>query len=271
MKKVTAIYFSPTRGTKKYVETVAKVLDADFSSVDLTNPKNRGKDYAFGPDELVIFGAPVYAGRLPLLEEPLYSRIKGNRTPAIFTVVYGNRAYDDALLETKEFCEKQGFIGIGAAAWLAEHTYSEKLAGGRPDEEDLQEAADFASKIKELFETSAMEKLLDNGQQKMLVLEVPGNRPYREAKRLPMMTETTEQCSGCGLCARLCPVGAIQEDGAMTANGERCIGCLRCVKSCPRGGRQAAPAALSAIRSKLEPNFGGTCKKAEYFLTAKNK
>ena len=102
MKKVTAIYFSPTRGTKKYVEAVAKALDPDFTVIDMTSAKSRAGKYHFGADDLVIFGAPVYAGRLPLYPEKLYGNITGDGTPAIFTVTYGNREFYDALLETND-------------------------------------------------------------------------------------------------------------------------------------------------------------------------
>ncbi len=159
MKKVTAIYFSPTRGTKKYVEAAAKALDGDFTVIDLTNAKARAEKYHFGPDDLVIFGAPVYAGRLPLYPEKLYGNITGEKTPAIFTVTYGNREFDDALLETKDICEANGFVGIAAAAWLSEHTYSDKLAGGRPTEDDLSEAADFAAKIAAGLSSAVFEPL----------------------------------------------------------------------------------------------------------------
>ncbi len=255
MKKVTAIYFSPTRGTKKYVEAVAKALDPDFTVIDLTSAKARAGKYHFGADDLVIFGAPVYAGRLPLYPEKLYGNITGDGTPAIFTVTYGNREFDDALLETKDMCEANGFVGIAAAAWLAEHTYSAKLAGGRPSQEDLAEVEDFAEKITQasLFEP----------------LDVPGNRPYRDGSRHPMNTVAAERCSECGLCARICPVGAIHDGAGFEADQSKCIGCLACVKRCMRSARIVDDPGLAAIRQKLEPAFGGVYKANQYFLNTK--
>ncbi len=262
MRKVTAIYFSPSRGTKKYVEAAAKALDADFAVIDLTDKKVRAENYHFGADDLVIFGAPVYAGRLPLYPEKLYGNITGENTPAIFTVTYGNREFDDALLETKDMCEENGFVGIAAAAWLSEHTYSDKLAGGRPTEEDLAEAADFAKKVAAALEAEA-------GGEAFAPLEIPGNRPYKEGKQLPMKTVATERCSECGLCARICPVGAINDGAGFEADQSKCIGCLACVKRCMRSARIVDDPALGAIRQKLEPLFGGVHKANHYFLNMK--
>lgn len=257
MHKVTAIYFSPTGGSRKYAQAIAGALDEDYRSIDFTDFETRNRVYTFGPEDLVVFGAPVYAGRLPLPEDDLFGRIKGENTPAVFTVTYGNREFDDALLEMQEVLEAKGFKGVGAAAFLAEHTYSVKLAGGRPDEADLAQAADFGKNIKAL-----LERVEDREEMR---LQIPGNHPYKEAKHLPMHTETGERCSECGFCADICPTHAISKAAGMEEDPEKCIGCLACVKRCPRGGRLVNDPGLAAIREKLEPNFGGIRKEHQFF------
>ena len=59
-KKVTAIYFSPTKGTREYVCAIAKELDAEYAQINLTDREERVQEHFFGPDELVVIGAPVY-------------------------------------------------------------------------------------------------------------------------------------------------------------------------------------------------------------------
>lgn len=255
--QVTAVYFSPTKGTKKYAEAVAGGISEEFQTIDLTKSENRNRAYQFGADDLVVVGAPVYAGRLPLLPEGLFTNLQGDGAKAVVLAVYGNRDFDDALLETVNVLQAQGFVCVCGAALLAEHTYSDKLAGKRPSPEDLAEAADFGRKIKAALEEGRL-----TSPQKM-----PGQEPYRkEAKRMPKYTETTELCTECGLCAKLCPVGAISLDADMTADGEKCIGCLACVKSCPRGGRKVNDPSLYEIQEKLEPAFGGVHKANQYFI-----
>lgn len=255
MKKVTAVYFSPTQGSKKYAEAIAAAVEPDFEVIDLTGPKARAGEYRFGPDDLVIFGAPVYAGRLPLVEGGVFDRVTGNGALAVYTVTYGNREFDDALLEMYDLLEERGFRGIAAAAWLAQHTYSDKLAGGRPDADDLQAAADFGADIKALLNADEFGKL-----------EIPGNRPYKEAKHLPMHTEAGEDCSGCGHCAEICPVSAIDAENGFKADPAKCIGCLACEKTCPAQARVVNDPGLAAIRAKLEPAFGGVYKEPVQFF-----
>lgn len=112
--KVTAAYFSPTGGTKKYTEAIAGSLDENFMTVDLTRAENRRKSFSFSPDDVVILGAPVYAGRLSIVEEGLFQNLKGQGTRTILVVTYGNRDFDDALLELKNLCIEKEFVPAAA-------------------------------------------------------------------------------------------------------------------------------------------------------------
>ena len=68
--KVTAVYFSPTGNTKKSVEAMAAALSDKYEVLDLTAYENRAVEREFGADEFVIFGMPVYAGRIPMAAAP---------------------------------------------------------------------------------------------------------------------------------------------------------------------------------------------------------
>ncbi len=56
---------------------------------------------------------------------------------AIAVVVYGNRNYDDALIELKDILESDGFKVVAGAAFIGEHSFSKTLAKNRPDEKDM--------------------------------------------------------------------------------------------------------------------------------------
>ena len=73
---------------------------------------------------MTILSAPVYAGRLPIEAVRRLRRIKAGEAPAVVVVVYGNRAYEDALLELQDLAGEQGFRPIAAGAFIGEHSYS---------------------------------------------------------------------------------------------------------------------------------------------------
>jgi len=195
---------------------MAAALDTEYEVLDLTLPSNKEIVREFGPDDMVIIGMPVYAGRIPMVAAPRLAGIRGTQTPCILVATYGNRHYDDALVEMEDFAKSHGFVVKGAAALVGRHTYGE-IQVNRPDEDDLKADAEFAKQAAAGDGIKAV---------------IPGNRPYKDA--IPggsFKPLTAETCVGCGVCKRGCPVAAIGDD--FQVNPEICISCFRCIRNCP--------------------------------------
>jgi len=137
--KGMGLYFSPTGTTMKAVMKTFESMGIEGELYDIADPKQRKSLPVIGDGEVVLVGAPVYSGRIPLLVETYLKGLRLKNNPVVILGVYGNRAYEDALLEMKDILEQRGGVVSGAAAVVAEHSYSSLLAGGaagqgRPDE-----------------------------------------------------------------------------------------------------------------------------------------
>lgn len=82
LKRVWAMYFSPTGGTEKAVRTTAQVvaekLNLPLEIYDFTLPQGREKDAVFGEGDLVVCGTPVLRACAKVLLPYLTEKVKGN-------------------------------------------------------------------------------------------------------------------------------------------------------------------------------------------------
>lgn len=235
------IVFSPTGTTRKIIEAITVgLVPESWSQMDLTYPTSDQASAATRAkgEEFVLIGTPVYAGRVPNLTlERLRSSVQGKGRRAVLVVVYGNRAYDDALLELYNVAVDLGFVPIAAAAFVGEHSFSSPdwpVGQGRPDKLDLEMATKFGESVhKKLL---AMTSLADNATR----LCVPGNFPYRDGVQpAPISPETEpDKCILCGECIRSCPNSAISVVNEMIKTDKmQCLRCCACTRICPTGAR----------------------------------
>ncbi|MEJ2170573.1 MAG: 4Fe-4S binding protein [Desulfobacterales bacterium] len=254
VKQARLIYFSPTGTTRKILESIAKGIAVnDVEHINLTLPEKAQETIPPFSDELVIIGAPVYGGRLPADAINRLKQIKASKTLAIIIVVYGNRAFQDALLELKYLAIELGFNPIAGGAFIGEHSFATKdvpIANGRPDSLDIQMAMDFGAKIQDRITA-----LQSPGAQ--MDLEIPGRFPYEAsgARSMAVSPVTKEDiCTVCGTCASLCPTGAISINGNVATKVKECIRCCACIKSCPTGARVMEDSMWKNIANWLNEN-----------------
>lgn len=253
INSVKLIYFSPTQTTRKIIEGIAGAVQIDsVEHVDLTPSEARTRKFAEMHSELAIIGSPVYSGRLPTDMISRLRRLKGNGAPAVIVVVFGNRAYEDALLELRDIVWEAGFKPVAAAAFIGKHSFSNNatpIAVGRPDMEDLRKAKEFGEMIHEKMRNTAT---LDE----LSTLQVPGNFPYKERGGLSNISPVTDEtvCTKCEKCASVCPTAAITVRDTVLTDRSLCIRCCACVKTCSIGARVMEDPRIRQVAEQLSMN-----------------
>jgi NAD-dependent dihydropyrimidine dehydrogenase PreA subunit/protein involved in ribonucleotide reduction len=270
-KNINTMYFSATETTKKVVSEIAKKISENIDTgsitrnIDFTLPAVRREKVSFTNDDVLIIGVPVIAGRVPNVLLKYLNSITGNGALAIAVVVYGNRNYDDALIELKDILELNGFQVIAGGAFIGEHSFSETLAKNRPDEKDMFTVREFAKLIYEKIKN----------QDKLGTLVVKGHKPYRDYYRpkdtkgnpvdiRKVTPKTNSNCIDCKLCVNVCPLGSIDPEDVSKLNGI-CIKCCACIKKCPTNAKYFDDNDYLRHKHELEIEFANR-KEPELFI-----
>lgn len=252
---VYGITFSPTGGTDKVTELLMEAMGGEKRSISLLPEKEDYSKYVFESQDICFIAVPSFGGRVPQEAVKRLGRMKGNQARAVLVCVYGNRAYEDTLMELKDTAREAGFLPAAAVAAIAEHSIMHRFAAGRPDETDQKELLEFGKRIREY-----LDKQENPGE-----LSVPGNHPYKKLGTIPFIPKPGKGCNSCGRCAALCPVGAIDPDNVKKVDEEKCISCMRCIAVCPKHARRLNKVVLFVAEKKMAKLFE-TRKENQLFL-----
>lgn len=262
---IHTLYFSPTHTSKTTAEAIAAAmagrLELEKVSLDLTTPQAREGEHGFGREDILVFAFPVYGGRIPAMLEPCMKKLHGDNTPAVIAAVYGNRDYDDALLEAADLLLAQGFVPAAAGAFIGEHSFSYKLAAGRPNEADLEAAAQFGIQAADKISANSSAE----GSVSLSPAQIPGNRPYKErGPAMAIAPLTKDVCTNCMICVKGCPMGIIHADDPSQVDAG-CLRCFACVKSCPVHAKYFDDERIAQATAMLESKFADP-KEPVFFL-----
>lgn len=252
--KLYNIVFSPTGGTQKVATLLTEALGGDVSRIDLTDSKQDFRTIQLTKDDVAVISVPSYGGRVPAVAAERLTTLNGQGARAVLVCVYGNRAYEDTLVELEDAAKHAGFQVIAAVAAIAEHSIARQFAAGRPDAQDAKQLTDFAQQIQSKLTTGSLSEP-----------SLPGNRPYKKAGGAGMVPKPTKDCTRCGVCAAECPVQAISKEDPKKVDEKVCISCMRCIAVCPQGARKVNSVMLSAASLMLK-KVCSERKECELFL-----
>ncbi len=252
--KLYNMVFSPTGGTQRAAALLTKAMDGEAALIDLTDSEQNFSAIRLAQKDVAIIAVPSYGGRVPAVAVERLTAMHGQGARAVLVCVYGNRAYEDTLVELEDAAQKADFRVIAAVAAVAEHSIVRQFASGRPDAEDAAQLTAFAREIQKKLSANDLSEP-----------NLPGKRPYKKAGGTGIVPKATRACNRCGVCAAVCPVQAIHKEDPTKVDEKACISCMRCVSVCPQTARKVNPLLQSAAGLMLKKVCTGR-KECELFL-----
>ena len=249
---IVEIFFSPSGTSQKVADQIAGNFSQKKENCNLLIFDGEKELKA---DDVAVVVMPVFAGRIPKAARERLTKIKGNGTPAIAVVNYGNAHVTDSLLELVDLLRENDFNVIAAASTVSHHSIFKGVAAGRPDSSDIKKIDKFASKCIEKIES-----------EESLKSEIPGNRPYTDYKQLPFEISCDDSaCAFCYDCVSICPEKAIPEDDPIETDLELCSRCTACIYICPEDARRFSGDAFEAKKPAFE-EANAERKEPEFYL-----
>ncbi len=230
MNNLYTVYFSATDTTARCVRAICRGYGSvPKSEINLADDLDAPfPDFSKG--DVVVVAAPVYGGRLPAQAADSLKRLNGNGATAIASVVFGNRDYDDALLELTDLLDGRNFRIAGAGAFIGQHSIFPEVGTARPDADDEKQLLAFGK---------ACRQAVDRHADTYPSLPIKGKRPYKPYAGVPLHPSAkAADCARCGKCVADCPAGAIPADRPYATDPEACISCGRCIRVCSTGARR---------------------------------
>ena len=228
------IYFSATGNTEFIAQEIAKRLDDEC--VNLLDRVKKGDHSVLHSEKPFVICAPVYVCEIPrfmtkYLKEQTFSGSKD--VYCIFTS--GGYCGISGQL-TKWMFRKKKMNYLGHAEFKMPRNYvisdSYPMLENKEIEKRITDSynkiADTVERIKTRNKLKARHIFLFE-----TIITLPFNPIWCKYKYTTKDFFTTDKCSGCGKCAKLCPLNNIKIKDKKPIWDKNCTHCMACIGNCP--------------------------------------
>ncbi len=225
---MTIIYFSAT-GNSKYVATrLAKGQDKLLFIPDLL--KTHTLEFN---DEVMGIVSPTYFWGLPSIVKEFLEKATFHADYLYFVATYGTTPGATGAIAKKLIKGKtiDSFYSVRMV-----DTYT-PIFDVSTKEKKGKFTKNTEKEINKVIESVANweRKTRMNRQAPVFVVNAIAQPLYDKKKRLTSRFSVNDSCIGCGLCARKCPVNAIEmKDKKPVWVKDKCAMCLGCLHRCPK-------------------------------------
>ena len=222
------LYFSATGNSRDVANRLAEALGTQAISI-----LDVRQDGLVGVRGVIC---PTYAWGLPCVVEDFLSKhsISKHKDGIFFVATYGTTPgqiayWADKALQKGSSLSFDSFFGVKMPdTWTPMFNLSDKRK--------VQAMLDVVQpQVEDIVDNLRRDAQGNHMKNRLPVAARLVHHPYYDHMRKTSHFHVEHSCVGCGLCARKCPVHAIQMKGGRPEwTAERCVMCLSCLHHCPK-------------------------------------
>jgi len=224
------IYWFSGTGNSLYVaKQLADIVgEAELVSIQNSTPV---PEAVGGPGCKIGFVFPSYYGDLPRAVRSFVEKMSILPETDLFTVVTMGAFGQGSVKKMEELLEKKGTplrYGIGVrmpANYIL--AYNPALFGAKSSKRVQTKMSKADKQVRRIAED------IINGKQQIKVNSITAKTLYTNVEALDSDFTVSGQCTTCGLCERICPVGNIKLTNGTPIWQHRCEHCVACISWCP--------------------------------------
>jgi len=261
--KLLFLYFSGTGNTDYAAHYLARKLEPLAIEMELRSIEWQPAEEVAGFDLLAI-GFPVYAGDSPEFFHDYLGRLPPGEGRGAFVFCTKGAYAAGAVRLNLQRLMARGYVPLDSGSVMMPGTDALSMvsSGSWMARKALDKDYDHLKDADRLAERLALvlSDLRDGRPVEQLRQSLPSGPGPALSDRLwaslyglsenwtRARLHASEQCEGCGLCARICPVDNIEMLDSRPHFADHCVLCLRCLHACPSESIQIAKLTVGKFR-----------------------